>query len=75
MLDDLERDGIVTRVRSDSDRRRVLVTLTDEGRTLLAKKRRHWAKRWERGMDEVSEADLESAAEVMRRIGAMLDEL
>jgi DNA-binding MarR family transcriptional regulator len=75
MLDDLERDGIVTRVRSDSDRRRVLVTLTDDGRTLLAKKRRHWSKRWERGMDEVSEADLESAAAVMRRIGAMLDEL
>ena len=75
MLDDLERDGIVRRERSEGDRRRVLVTLTDDGRTLLAKKRRHWSKRWEQRMDEVSEADLEAAASVMRRIGAMLDEL
>jgi MarR family transcriptional regulator, organic hydroperoxide resistance regulator len=75
MLDDLERDGIVTRVRSDSDRRRVLVTLTDDGRALLKKRRRLWLKRWEGAMAEVSERDLEAAAEVMRRVGGLLDEL
>ena len=75
MLDDLERDGIVRRERSAGDRRRVLVTLTDEGRTLLGKKRRQWARRWERDMDEVPESDLEAAAAVMRRIGALLDEV
>jgi DNA-binding MarR family transcriptional regulator len=75
MLDDLERDGIVTRVRSDTDRRRVLVTLTDDGRTLLSKKRRAWSKRWESTMAEIPDADLEAAATVMRRIGAMLDEI
>ena len=75
MLDDLERDGIVTRVRSDSDRRRVLVTLTDDGRTLLRKRRRSWLRRWARAMDEVPDRDLEAAAKVMRRIGGLLDEL
>jgi DNA-binding MarR family transcriptional regulator len=75
MLDDLERDGIVTRVRSDSDRRRVLVTLTDEGRVLLKKRRRLWLKRWEAALTDVPERDLEAAAEVMRRIGGLLDEL
>jgi DNA-binding MarR family transcriptional regulator len=75
MLDDLERDGIVTRVRSDTDRRRVLVTLTDEGRTLLNKRRRIWLKRWDEAMAEVPERDLEAAAEVLRRITGLLDEL
>jgi MarR family transcriptional regulator, organic hydroperoxide resistance regulator len=75
MLDDLERDGIVTRVRSASDRRRVLVTLTDDGRVLLGKKRRQWRKRWETAMADVPEADLEAAASVMRRIAGLLDEV
>jgi DNA-binding MarR family transcriptional regulator len=75
MLDDLERDGIVTRVRSDSDRRRVNVALTDEGRALLKKRRRLWLKRWDAAMADVPERDLEAAAAVMRRIGGLLDEL
>jgi DNA-binding MarR family transcriptional regulator len=75
MLDELEREGVVTRVRSDSDRRRVLVTLTEEGRAVLGRRRRRWAKRWEAAMDDVPERDLEAAAEVMRRIGALLDDL
>jgi DNA-binding MarR family transcriptional regulator len=75
MLDDLERDGIVTRVRSDSDRRRVLVELTDEGRAVLKKRRRAWLKRWEAAMADAPERDLEATAEVMRRISGLLDEL
>ena len=74
MLDELEREGIVTRVRSDSDRRRVLVTLTDAGRKVLDKRRRGWLKRWEESIGDVPERDLEAAAEVMRRIGGLLDE-
>jgi MarR family transcriptional regulator, organic hydroperoxide resistance regulator len=75
MLDDLERDGIVTRVRSDTDRRRVLVTLTDDGRALLKKRRRLWLKRWDSALADVPERDLEAAADVMRRIAGLLDEL
>lgn len=75
MLDELERDGIVTRVRSDSDRRRVLVTLTDDGRAVLKKRRKLWLKRWETALEDVPERDLEAAAEVMRRITVLLDEI
>jgi DNA-binding MarR family transcriptional regulator len=75
MLDDLERDGIVTRVRSDTDRRRVLVTLTDEGRSVLKKRRRLWLKRWDAAMADVPEAELEAAASVLKRIAGLLDEL
>jgi DNA-binding MarR family transcriptional regulator len=74
MLDDLERDGLLTRVRSDSDRRRVLVTLTDEGRAILRKRRRVWLGRWEAALAEVPERDLEAAARVMRRIAGLFDE-
>src|SRR3954466_13211287 len=38
MLDNLERDGIVERRRSDSDRRVVVVTLTAAGQELLERK-------------------------------------
>jgi DNA-binding MarR family transcriptional regulator len=75
MLDDLERDGIVTRVRSDTDRRRVLVALTDDGRAVLKKRRRLWLKRWDVAMADVPERDLEAAANVLRRITGLLDEL
>jgi DNA-binding MarR family transcriptional regulator len=74
MLDDLERDGLVTRVRSESDRRRVLVALTDEGRAILGKRRRVWLGRWEAALAEVPERDLEAAARVMGRITGLFDE-
>ena len=66
---------MVTRTRGAADRRRVLVKLTDEGCAILAKRRRRWNKRWEEAMAEVPDAELEVAAEVMRRIGALLGEL
>jgi MarR family transcriptional regulator, organic hydroperoxide resistance regulator len=75
MLDELERDGIVTRVRSDTDRRRVLVTLTEEGKAVLKKRRRIWLKRWDKAFADVPERDLDAAAEVLRRIAGLLDEL
>jgi hypothetical protein len=43
-------------------------------RPASVKRRRRWLKRWE-AMGDVSERDLEAAAEVMRRIGGLLDEL
>ncbi len=75
MLDDLERDGIVTRVRSDTDRRRVLVLLTEQGRAVLKKRRRLWLRRWDTALADVPERDIEAAAEVLRRIAGLLDEL
>ena len=38
-VDRLERDGLVTRTQSDSDRRRVGLTLTDEGQRVLRRVR------------------------------------
>jgi DNA-binding MarR family transcriptional regulator len=75
MLDNLERDGIVERHRSDSDRRVVMVTLTESGRALLAEKRERWRARGRQALAGVSDEHLLAAADVMHRMAAMLDEL
>jgi DNA-binding MarR family transcriptional regulator len=75
MLDDLEAEGIVVRRRSDTDRRCVLVGLTDRGREVLHDTRRRWRARWETALHDVPEADLQAAARVMRAIGDLFDEL
>lgn len=75
MLDELEEAGIVTRRRSATDRRVVLVSLTEEGRALLDHKRARWSAMWERALADVSEADLEATAHVMRAIAETFDAL
>ena len=75
MLDELEEQGIVSRVRCADDRRRVLVSLTDAGRKELGERKRRWAERWEASMEGLDDGELEAAAEVMRRITASLDEI
>ena len=47
MLDHLEDAGIVARSRSTSDRRVTIVSLTPQGRQLLADKSARWRARWQ----------------------------
>jgi MarR family transcriptional regulator, organic hydroperoxide resistance regulator len=75
MLDHLERDGIVARRRADHDRRVVMVSLTEEGRTLVQARREAWRARAAQALEGVAEADLHAAADVMRRMAALLDDL
>src|SRR3954468_20532216 len=75
MLDHLEADGIVSRRRSDHDRRVVVVTLTAAGRAILDEKRAAWRRRGAAALSGVSDEHLEAAADVMHRMASMLDEL
>lgn len=75
MLDHLERDGIVERRRAEHDRRVVVVRLTDSGRSLLDRKRALWRRRGAEALSDVSEEHLAAAADVMRRMAKLLDEL
>ena len=68
MLDHLEQAGIVERRRSATDRRRVVVSLTDEGQALVDRKRRRWNAVWEDALDGVDDDALAAAADVMRRL-------
>lgn len=75
MLDGLERDGIVSRRRSEQDRRVVVVTLTDSGRALLNEKRAAFRRRASATLAGVSDEHLAAAADVMHRMASLLDEL
>jgi len=75
MLDQLERDGIVERRRSEADRRSVLVSLTARGREVLDDRRRRWRSLWEERLGHVPDDELRSAARVLRDLAAMLDGL
>jgi DNA-binding MarR family transcriptional regulator len=75
MLDHLEQDGIIERRRAAHDRRVVLVTLTEQGRELVAAKRDAWRARATQALDGIGDADLHAAADVMRRMAALLDDL
>ena len=78
MLESLEAQGLVTRVRSDQDRRVVLSSLTERGEQLVAARRAQMEPRWHAALDEFDDADLVTAARVLHRLadyfGALLDD-
>jgi DNA-binding MarR family transcriptional regulator len=75
MLDSLAGAGLVTRVRSDQDRRVVLTSLTERGRELVEARRARFEPRWLAALQDVSERDLLAAADVLDRLRGLFDEL
>jgi len=75
MLDGLEASGLVTRVRSDRDRRVVLTSLTERGRALVDERHARFAPRLEAALAEFSDAELHTAAAVLDRLREMFDEI
>jgi len=73
MLDALEKAGMVTRRRSEADRRQVIVALTDAGRERLNERRRAWSELWETHLGPHTDGDIEAAARVARTLATMLD--
>ena len=73
MLDQLEEKGTISRRRSETDRRQVIVTLTEAGRETVAAKRKLWERHWHDGLAAHSEDELLAAAQVMRTIAGVLD--
>lgn len=75
MLEGLEAAGLVRRVRSDQDRRVVLTSLTDRGDALLEERHRQLVPRWEMALEGFTDPDLRTAAAVLDRLHAMLEEI
>ena len=75
MLDGLVAHDLVTRVRSDRDRRVVLTALTERGRELVAARHARFAPRWAAAMSEFSDEELRTAAAVLDRVRAMFDDI
>ncbi|HVW46583.1 MAG TPA: MarR family transcriptional regulator [Solirubrobacterales bacterium] len=74
MIEALVGDGFVRRVRSDSDRRVVMVALTDEGRRIVESRRAFWTERWQAALGDVDPRGLAIATDVMRRIAAVFED-
>jgi DNA-binding MarR family transcriptional regulator len=72
MLDTLEEMGVVTRVRSASDRRVVLTRLTEDGRRRRDRKRAAARRTFEEALTALSPEELACAPRVLRLLaGAM----
>ena len=65
LLDTLEQKELVTRVRSDQDRRIVLTHLTERGRTLRDRKRNEARRVFEAALATLEPADLAAAPRVL----------
>ena len=74
MLDHLEADGLVERVRSDHDKRVVLTSLTARGRQLVEQRRASLERRWNAALAEFDDEQLAAASTVLDRIAKLFDE-
>jgi DNA-binding MarR family transcriptional regulator len=74
MLDHLAACGHVERVRSESDRRVVVSSLTSRGRRTVGEKRAVWRRRWERVLADVDAEELRTATRVLGRISAVFED-
>ena len=70
-VDRLQRDGLVTRTPNDEDKRRVGLSLTDEGQRVLRRvrsRRTAWLASRLRDLDESERAAIEAAVEPLMRL-------
>jgi DNA-binding MarR family transcriptional regulator len=74
MLDHLATDGQVKRVRSETDRRVVLIELTALGRRRVETTKALWRERWVAALDGIDDEELRIASGVLQRIGAVFEE-
>jgi len=75
MLDRLVEAGLVARVRSDLDRRVVMVALTERGAAIVAARRARYEELWTAALAGFSDAQLDGATAVLERVIAMFEEI
>jgi DNA-binding MarR family transcriptional regulator len=75
MLDALESAGLVTRRRSEHDKRVVLTALTTRGAEVIAERRASIDPLWRGALADLGEDDLRAAAAVLDRIAGFFDDL
>jgi DNA-binding MarR family transcriptional regulator len=75
MLESLEAAGLVTRTRSELDRRVVLSELTPRGAEVIAERRAQMEPRWRAALESFSTEELHTAARVLNRLADYFDEM
>jgi MarR family transcriptional regulator, organic hydroperoxide resistance regulator len=75
MLEHLEAAGLVTRTRSEQDRRVVLSVLTERGAAVVAERQARMEPKWQAAVAEFSESELAVASRVLNRLADYFDEM
>jgi DNA-binding MarR family transcriptional regulator len=75
MLEHLEAAELVTRTRSEQDRRVVLSVLTDRGAAIVAERQLEMEGRWTEALQEFSDTDLATATKVLNRVADLFESL
>ena len=71
VVDRLEEAGLVQRVRPESDRRSILVVLTDQGRTTMEQARRHHRQAIEQHFSQhLSDTDIKALTRGLEKLSA-----
>jgi MarR family 2-MHQ and catechol resistance regulon transcriptional repressor len=72
VVDNLERDGLVRRDRDEDDRRVQIVTLTDQGRDVIAEAFPAHVARVAEVMSSLTQAEQEELGRICRKLGKSL---
>ena len=75
MLEHLEQAGLVTRTRSDQDRRVVLSVLTERGEAVVDERQRQMEERWKQALQDFDDDELAAAAKVLHRVADVFETL
>ncbi len=67
LIDRLERDGFVTRLRSDEDRRVVYVAITTQAQTLLRKMQKPLTEHHKANLGHMSKAELKELTRLLEK--------
>jgi DNA-binding MarR family transcriptional regulator len=68
MIEQLERSGMITRRRDETDRRMWWISLTDRGRSELAELGDEWNARFAEAFADTSDRELAIASRVLERL-------
>ena len=75
IVDGLERCGLAQRDRSTADRRVVLVSLTEDGRKQVSRKRRQIIQRRKRVYDALEPGEREQSERLLRHLAELVGQL
>jgi DNA-binding MarR family transcriptional regulator len=74
MLDSMEAHGLVTRSRSERDKRVVLTSLTERGQQLVDERRAQYEPRWRAALARFDDDELRAASSVLDALAELFNE-